>query len=149
MATERIRLTMDLDALLPGEEFRIGTQSITIRPLSVSQYRLIFGKIKSLMDYLKEKGIDGTNYQKQENFLVVAEVILEKFPELLEEISNIAVEDLQQLPIDIIVPLIGACLDVNLKSKESLLGNFKSLAGKMSLLGLTEKTAAKKQASQK
>lgn len=142
MKKERTRLIIDLDALLPGDEFLIGSQSITIRPLSITQYKLIVGKIKSLVSYAQEKGINGENYKDTEKFLELAEIILEKFPELLEEVSNIALEDLQELPLETIVSLLDKCLDVNLKAKESLMGNFKSLTTKMDQLGMNDKMSA-------
>lgn len=136
----RIRLKIDIDALLPGDELMIGNESITIRPLSIVQYKLIVGKIRSFLDYMKVKGITGDNYKETESLISIAEIVIEKFPDLLAEISNIDEEDLQELPIDIIVALIDKCLDVNLKSKDSLLGNFKSLIGKVSLLGIADMT---------
>ena len=136
METKRTRLQLDIESLLPSEEFLIGSQSITLRPLSIRQYKLVVGKVKSLIEYCKEQGITETNFRENDKFISLAEIIIDKFPELLEEVSNIAAEDLQQLPLDIIVSLIDACLNVNLKSKDSLMGNFKSLTEKIQKLGL-------------
>ena len=137
---ERVRLNIDIDALLPGDNFQIGNQTILIRPLSIIQYKFILSKIKGLFEYTKELGITSENYRDNDKFIMIAEIIVEKFPELLEEVSNIAAEDLQQLPIEIIISLIDKCLDVNLKSKESLVGNFRSLALKVQSLGLDTKS---------
>jgi hypothetical protein len=140
MAQERSRLKIDLDAILPGDEFKVGNSSVTIRPLSIFQYKLIIGKIKALIEVLQEKGITGENYKETKNIMTIAEIVMSEFPDLLEEVSNIAVEDLNQLPLEIIIALIDKCLDVNLKAKESLLGNFKSLIGKARLLGMEVQT---------
>lgn len=136
MNKERTRLSIDIEALLPGEEFQIGTDSVTIRPLTISQYKLIVGKVKSLIVVLKEQNVTESNYKETESLITIAETIIDKFPDLLEEISNIHSEDLKQLPIEVIIALIDKCLDVNLRSKESLLGNFKSLIGKVQQLGI-------------
>lgn len=136
---ERIRLKSiheELNSLLPGEEFKIGSDSITIRPLTLFQYKTITGKFKLLIDECVDKGITAENYRETDKFLFIAEIILTKFPDLLEEISNISAEDLQQLPIEIVVSLIDKCLEVNLKSKDVLMGNFKSLAGRINMQGL-------------
>lgn len=133
---ERTRIKTDVEALLPGEEFQIGSQSVTIRPLSLQQYSFILGKLRALASYCKEQGITEENFQETLVFIQLAEIILSKFPDILEEVSNIHIDDLQELPIEIIVSLIDKCLDVNLKAKESLMGNFKSLTGKMASLSL-------------
>lgn len=135
---ERTRLTIDFGALLPGDEFQIGTQSVTIKPLSISQYKLVIGKISALVKMASMQGITLENFRESDKFIELAELVVDQFPVLLEEVSNIAAEDLQKLPIEIIVALIDKCLDVNLKAKESLLGNFKSLAAKFSQLGKVE-----------
>jgi len=137
---ERTRLKLDLDALLPGDEFPIGNETVTIRPLSLVQYKRIIGKVKALFAILKTHGVTGENYKDTDNLILIAEIVVEQFPDLLEEISNIASEDLQELPIEIIVALIDKCLEVNMKAKDSLMGNFKSLIGKINVSGLLEKT---------
>lgn len=136
---ERIRLNIDLDSILPGDQFQIGSESVLIRPLSLVQYKIIIGQLKSLAGYLKEKGIDEGNWKETDNIIFIAETVIEKFPELLAEVSNIASEDLQQLPLEIIVGLIDKCMEVNMKAKDSLLGNFKSLIGKINVSGLLQK----------
>lgn len=136
---ERTRLNIDLDELLPGDQFQIGKESVLIRPLSLIQYKVIVGQIKSLWKYLKENKIDENNFQEPENFIFIAETVIEKFPDLLAEVSNIHQDDLQQLPVEIIVALIDKCLEVNMKAKDSLMGNFKSLIGKIDVSGLLQK----------
>ena len=131
---KRTRIKADLDALLPGEEFMIGSQSVTIRPLNLQQYRLIMGKVRSLIEYCKSKGLTEDNFRETDKFIELVEILLDKFPDLLEEVSNIHIDDLQELPVDVVVSLLDKCLEVNVKSKDSLMGNFKSLAEKMSSL---------------
>jgi hypothetical protein len=136
MAKERTRLNLDdLDSLLPGDTITIGTQDVMIRPLGLFQYKNIVGKLKALMEDLKGQGVTLENFNTPENILILSETLINKFPEILEEASNIAIEDLNELSIDILVPLIDKCLEVNLKSKDSLMGNWQSLIGKINQIG--------------
>jgi len=135
---ERTRLNIDLDELLPGDQFQIGKESVLIRPLSLVQYKLIVGQVKALWKYLKDNNITEENFKEPENVIFIAESIIDKFPDLLSEVSNIHQDDLQQLPVEVIVALIDKCLEVNMKAKDSLLGNFKSLIGKLNVSGLLQ-----------
>ena len=135
---EKLRLDLDLDSLLPGDTFQIGNQSILIRPLGLLQYKSIIFKIRSLMSDLKDKGITGKNYKDPDNLISLVELLVTKFPEILEEASNIHIDDLQVLPIEVLVGLTDKCLEVNLKSKEALIKNLVSLAGKVNSLTETQ-----------
>ena len=139
---ERTRLKIDLDAILPGDQFQIGSESVLIRPLSLVQYKVIIGQVKSLAAYLKEHGVDQKNWKETDNIIFIAETVIEKFPDLLAEVSGIHEDDLQELPLEIIVALIDKCMEVNMKAKDSLLGNFKSLIGKINVSGLLQKEEA-------
>lgn len=129
MGKERQRITVDLEELFPGEIFEIGSQKLIIAPLQAGQIADIFKKVKVLVKSLKDDGVDFQNYQDPDNMLKLSTVILEQSPELLEECSNIAVEDIRKLPIEKIVELLTVIIAANLKAKESLLGNLASLAG--------------------
>ena len=133
MAKERTRLSLDLEALFPGDTLTIGDQSIDIRPLGILQLSIIARKLKGFGAVLAEEGVTWDNYNQPDNLLKLAVILLEQFPEVLEEASNIALEDLQVLPIDIIVEILDKVIDVNMKSKEKLEGNFKSLAQKFNM----------------
>ena len=139
----RIKLTADLDALLSGEDFVIGEQTIQIKPLSLSQVKLIIGRVNGLVKECTEQGISLSTIEEPDKFVQVAEIIITKFPDILEELSNIDGEDLQRLPIEVVVSLLDKCINVNMKSKESLMGNFKSLALKMTELGINKETKDK------
>ena len=149
MAKERIRLNLDLDSLLPGDAFQIGNDTIIIRPLGLLQYKMVVGKIKALMGVLTEAGVTSQNYRESDKLIIIAETLLTKFPEILSEVSNIDDEDLQQLPLEIIVSLIDKCLEVNLKAKDALLGNWNSLLGKMTGLLKEEEVTKGSQKSSK
>lgn len=133
MAKKRQRLNLNLDSLLPGDTLKIDGQVVFIRPLGLLQLAIVARKLKGFGAILGEDGVTWDNYGQPENILKIAVILLDQFPEVLEEASNIALEDLQQLPIDIIVELLDKVLEVNMKSKEKLEGNFKSLAGRLNL----------------
>jgi hypothetical protein len=141
---ERQRLNLDLDSLFPGESFTVGSTTVFIKPLGIKQIALIAKKIKGLGNLLNEEKITWDNFQQPENLVKLVTIILDNFPEVLEEASNIAIEDIELLPVDMIVDLLNKVIEVNLASKEKLEGNFKSLAGKFSaLMQETTKTTPK------
>lgn len=140
---ERTRVQIDLDELLPGDTVKIGSQDVLIRPLGLLQYKMVVSKMKALIKELSELGVTTENYKDPQQLLIIAETLLTKFPEVLEEVSNIAMEDLEGFPIEVIVSIIDKCLDVNMKAKESLLGNWTSLMGKLEKLGIMEKEKSK------
>lgn len=130
---DRQRLSLDLESLFPGDTLKIGDQTVDIIPLGLLQLATIARKLKGFGSVLGKEGVTWDNYNKPENLLKLAVILLEQFPEVLEECSNIAVEDLQQLPLDIIVEILDKVLEVNMKSKEKLEGNFKSLTGRLNM----------------
>jgi len=135
----RKRLDLDLDSILPGEEFTIGTSSVTIRPLGLLQYKLIVGKLKALLASLEADGVTKENFQQPEKLVIIAETLLIKCPEVLEEVSDIYVDDLNLLPIDVLVALVSKCLEVNLRSKDEFIKNFGSLTTLLEKIGLLKK----------
>lgn len=143
MAKERIRLTADLESLFPGDSISIGDQTIVISPLGIKKLATIAKKLKGFGKILSDEGVDWDNYNQPENLLKLAVLLLDQFPEVLEEGSNIAVEDLERLPIDIVVEILDKVLEVNMKSKDNLLGNCKNLAEKFNLTALPKKQKQK------
>lgn len=143
MAKERQRLNLDLESLFPGDTLKVGDQTIDIRPLGLLQLATIARKLKGFGAVLAEDGVTWDNYNQPENLLKLAVILLEQFPEVLEEASNIALDDLQTLPLEIIIEILDKVLEVNMKSKEKLEGNFKSLAGRLNM-GPIEKHKSQK-----
>lgn len=130
----KIELDIDFEELLPGETITIGSKTVVIRPLNFLQFAIISKKLKALSNSLGEKGINKENYESIDNMLTIAEVVLSDFPDLLEEASGISKKSLQQLPLEIIVGILNVIFTVNLKSKDTFMGNLKSLAGKVTSL---------------
>lgn len=130
MTIKRQSLSVDLDSLFPGENFKIGDASIIIRPLSIEQIATISKKLKGLGSILSDSGVTWENYNTHENLFELAVVILNNFPDILEEASNVKIDDLKVLPIECIVQIVDKIIEVNLKSKDNLEKNFKSLTKK-------------------
>jgi len=64
--------------------------------------------------------------------LTLATVIFDKIPEVLANSTNIRLEDIENLPINIIVKIIEAILDSNIDSQKGLVKNLVTLANKAS-----------------
>jgi len=133
MAKDRTRLNLDLESLFPGDTITIGKQTVDINPLGIKQLAIIARKLKGFGKVLADDGVSWENYNSPENLIKLAVILLDDFPEVLEEASNIALDDLQQLPIDVVVEILDKVIEVNMKSKEKLEGNFKSLAQRFNL----------------
>jgi hypothetical protein len=99
--------------------------------LGLEQISLITKRIESLGKILSERGITWDNYSEKSNLFKIAVVILESFPDVLEEASNIDINDLKKLPIECIASIVNKVLEVNLKSRDDFLKNFKSLTEKL------------------
>jgi len=131
---KRQKINVDLESLFPGDTITIGDQVLIIRPLGLKQLSTIAKKLKGFGEVMAGQGVTWDNYNSPENLLKLATTILDQFPDVLEEGSNIDVEDLQNLPIDTIVEILDKVIEVNMKSKEKLEGNFKSLAGRFGMV---------------
>lgn len=126
----RQSLSIDLDSLFPGSAITIGNQSIIIRPLNIEQLSVLSKKATVLSSLLAEQGITWENFNTPQNLFKIALIVLENIPDVLEEAANVELEDLKKLPIEIIVEIIEAIISENLKSKEGMEKNFKSLIEK-------------------
>lgn len=128
---ERQSLSLDLETLFPGESLTIGKNSVLIRPLNISQIAVLSKKIKGIGDILSKEGVTWENYSEQSSLFKIAVVLLDMFPDVLEEASDINVDDLKQLPLESVVEIITKVIEVNLRSKDVLTKNFKSLTEKL------------------
>lgn len=130
MATQskqRQTLSLDLDSLFPGEPVTIGNTTIHIKPLSIEQIAVLSRKITGLGKKLTDSGVTWDNYNEPKNIFQIGVIILENFPDVLEEAANVAIDDLKILPLELIVEIVDKIMSVNLKSKDALEKNFKSL----------------------
>jgi len=141
MAKEPKRLNLDMDSLFPADTVEIAGQEIEIRPLGFRDLTSILRRMNALRNQFAEHGITWENYMQPHNIMALGTVILENSPDLLAEASNIHVDDIQMLPLESVTDILLKVIDVNMRSKEKLEKNFKSLTEK---LGMTEETPVKK-----
>jgi len=130
---EKQSLNVDFNELLPGESMPIGNQSVMIRPLGFMKLAGIIKQVKGLLKIFEEQEVTWDNFQSPEKFVALAEIIMINAPEILSEASNIELADLGQLPLDIILQILDKVVEVNMKSKDALVGNFKSLVKRLGL----------------
>jgi hypothetical protein len=144
---QRQSLSIDLDTLFPGSPLTIGNQSIVIRPLSLEQIAELSTKVSGLYPIFIEKNITWDNFREPKNLIQIASILLVNAPVILEEASNIDISDLKKLPLEIIVQIVDKVVEENLKSKDLLEKNFKSLTAKFlpKKVKKEEKTPPKKQ----
>lgn len=139
MAKDRVRLKLDYDSLFPGEVITIGQNEVMIRPLGVSALITVVKHLNVLVVDLKEQGLTWQNFETPENLLKIAGIVVTKFPDLLAEATNIAEEDIAELPLPIVVSLMVKVVEVNLKAKEDLEKNFQTLAEKFKMVAQAQK----------
>ena len=124
------KLSQDLEALFPGSALSIGNESIIIRPLNIEQLATLSKKASCIGSILVEKKITFENFNTPTNLFQLAVICLENIPDVLEEAANVEMDSLKKLPIEIIAQIIEKIISENLKSKEVLEKNFKSLIEK-------------------
>ena len=126
-SSERQRLDLDLDSLFPGEEYTIGKNKIKIRPFGADQLSDILKKLEELGGIITSAGITWDNLQSPDKFLKLTIIIFDHFPELIEEATNVHVDDIKKLPLEIIMELLDRIFAVNLASKDNFAKNWQSL----------------------
>lgn len=133
MAKERVKLKdSDWTVLFPAEDFPIGSTVLELTPLSLRGLAAVIRKITAIITKVSHLDLDMGNLQNDAEKLVgLVDLILTDAPEILAEMSGLDTSDVQQLPLDIAVQLFDACLDVNLRSQESLAKNFQGLGAKV------------------
>jgi len=136
----RQALDIDFDSLFPGEPVSIGSTQVFIRPLGLEQLIIITKKIKGIGKIFTEEGINWENYNSKDNLFKISILLLENFPDVLEEASNIELVSLKKLPLDIVVQIVNKVIEVNMKSKDDLSKNFKSLVEKFAPIQAPEQT---------
>ena len=124
------KLNLDLEALFPGSALTIGNESVIIRPLNIEQLATLSKKASCIGSILVEKKITFENFNTPANLFQLAVISLENIPDVLEEAANVEMDTLKQLPIGIIAQIIEKIISENMKSKEVLEKNFKSLIEK-------------------
>lgn len=123
----------DWKELFPGEEFKIGSTSLILEPLSLKGLSFVIDKISRISESISKLEISFSDL-KGSDFIkltgLVHLIVLEA-PEILAEMSGLESDDIKEIPLDKAVELFIKCLDINILSQESLIKNFKELGVKI------------------
>ena len=113
--------------LFPKKNVTIGNGKVSVQAMSFGTLASVIRQLKELIEILSAEGITWENYEQKENLFVIAINIIEKFPSLLSEASNIEEDSLKALPLDVIIQIISAVIEINMEAKDTFLKNFNSL----------------------
>lgn len=135
----------DWDTLFKFQEYKLGNTTLKIYPLSLEELiRIVktfaiiqreteeFQKAFSFKVELDEAGAP----KPKDNSMLekLAQVILEKAPDVLSTMSGLDTQDVVGLPLLEALKLFNACVDVNLESQEDLVKNLQALSQKVTTL---------------
>ena len=136
---EKQNLMSFLTGLAPEKDVPIGEGKAVIKAMPLGVLTSVARQFKEFGLKVKQQGVTWENYKDKESLIIIAVTLLEDFPSLLSDITNIDQESLEAMPLEIVIELISASMEVNAEAKESFLKNFKSLAGNLQkLLGTEE-----------
>jgi len=119
----------DWEILLPAKPFKIGTQTIYLRPLTIEQISRGIAELNALREELVKRGIDAENYQVR--LPEVFECVLDHALGLLAEITGIEAEDLRRLPVSVGVALLEAILEANGDDFLALAERLRKMTGRL------------------
>ncbi len=142
--SEPTRLNIQWANLFPADTITIGDQKVEIKPMKFGRLASVVRELRSFMDTLVAQDITFDNYHTPDNLLSIATTLMESSPGLLAKAANLHEDDIAEMPLEIVVQVLSKAIEVNLKSKDSLLKNFKGLTDQVqNLMGqVTEPTPA-------
>ncbi len=136
--SEPKRLNIQWGNLFPAETLKIGDESVAIKPMSFKCLASVLAELKGFISVLKDNDIMLSEEVTPADMITIATILVGQFPDVLSKASNIHVDDIAEMPLDIVVELLATTVTINLKSKESLLKNFKALRGLLPQVEETE-----------
>lgn len=135
----------DWEILFPSQPYKLGNTILYIEPLSLVNLNNIIKHLTLVYERVLEEhpSFDKNSNVEELNidWSIVATVVLEETPEVLSELSGLDVSDVKRLPVAVALDLLNKCFEINLESKEDLMGNLQGLGKKvMSLLNGPDNT---------
>lgn len=130
----------DWGELLQGDSITLGKTVVVIAPLSLAQLKSIGIKLKAVVGILKEAGVTAENFDTPEAMGSAFTVLVDRVPELLEEVTRISRDDIARLPLAKGVELLAKVVAVNMASQEALTKNLQALGE--AIRGATESLGA-------
>lgn len=134
MAGNKVTLNSeDWLALFPETNFKIGTTTLRLMPLTVSTVARVLKQLSGISSLLVEEGLTLKDLSRDNvpAIITLVSVIMAQAPGILSEMSGLDEFDVQRLPLNVAVDLFIACLDLNLASQEGLVKNFNRLGEKI------------------
>lgn len=128
---QKIRLDLKWNDIFPGEAVDIAGCSVMIEPLGIKKIADIIKKIQNISSVLSKSGITYDNFKDPDKFVSLATIIVQQAPDILSDATGIHTEDIGKLPIEYVILLLSKVVEVNIKSKETLIKNCTRLASTM------------------
>lgn len=126
--TEKIKLKEeDWRLLFPERFFKIGTITLTLRPLSLAQLNSFKNVLEILLPKFIAEKINLDNYMEPDNLVRTTGLFLDYGVDFLSDIVDLDAEDLVRLPIKVVAELIWELVELNKVDQEGLVKNLQSL----------------------
>ena len=147
---EKISIMEFVGEVLPTKKVTLPKGHVIIKAVDAETILSTAPTIKELIDKLTAQNVTAENFQDPETLKKVIFTIIGNFLPLLSDATNIVEKDLRSLPPDILIAIIQATLEVNVKSKDTFIKNWNSLVATGKALGVVvPKEAPQKQTSAK
>lgn len=145
----------NISDLFQVDTYKIGDNNIDLRPLSVFELISVLSRIKKLKDsfvgegksvgilveqsagpgdMLEELPVDVEPEVDVYKFIDIIVSVINEAPDILSDCTGIHEDDIKALPLDVVVDLAAHVVAINMKSKESLMGNWNSLMTGLQIL---------------
>ena len=124
---EKSNLLQFVENIFPQKTIPVGSGTVTLKAMPFGTIVSVITQLKEFGGRLKEQGVTWDNYQEQKQSVIMAVTLAQEFPSLLSEMTNIELESINALPLDVLVEIVSGTVEVNLKSKDNFLKNFKGL----------------------
>lgn len=128
---QKVRLDLKWEDIFPGEIVDVAGCSVMIEPLGIKKIAEIIKKIQSISSTLSKLGVTYENFKDPEMFFSLAAILSTQAPDILSDATGIHTDDIGKLPIEYVVLLLSKVVEVNVKSKETLIKNCTRLASTM------------------
>ena len=127
----------DWELIFPEKNYTLGKTVLHVKPLELEQLSVVVSGFMVIREVLSQEDITIDTWRNPDHWPKLAIVIAQELPELLGAMSGLTPSDVAKLPITIALELATVCIEVNIKSGEGLVKNFKALGSKLNVLGST------------
>ncbi len=117
----------DWEQLIKGREFRLGSTSLLIEPLSIGAITKLTIRFRGLFKAISESSITADNIESLESLTELFTIIVNNAPEILEAACGLDKEDIRRLPLATGVCLLRDVIEVNMESQQDFVGALESL----------------------